>query len=111
MCGGRPVIAGTRIRVLDILDMLADGTSLAEIVTDFTYVMVDDVRACVRFPAALPIIRWSRRPSRISGRRTTAAGTKPLAGDPGHDAMPVSNAGLPTYPRSTRPPNSRGRCD
>ncbi|WP_129586239.1 DUF433 domain-containing protein [Sphingomonas montana] len=51
VCGGRPVVAGTRMRVVDILEMLADGASEAEIVADFPYVTVDDVRACLRFAA------------------------------------------------------------
>jgi uncharacterized protein (DUF433 family) len=49
VCGGRPVVAGTRMRVVDVLKMLADGASEAEIVADFPYVTVDDVRACLRF--------------------------------------------------------------
>ena len=35
ICGGRPVVAGTRVRVTDILEMLAGGASAAEIVADF----------------------------------------------------------------------------
>lgn len=35
VCGGRPVVAGTRVRVSDVLEMLAGGASPAEIVADF----------------------------------------------------------------------------
>lgn len=52
VCGGRPVIAGTRMRVADILDMLAGGADVAEIVRDFPYVTEADVRAALAFAAA-----------------------------------------------------------
>ena len=51
VCGGRPVIKGTRLRVTDVLDMLAGGASEAEIVADFPYVTGADVRACLAFAA------------------------------------------------------------
>lgn len=50
-CGGRPIVAGTRVRVSDVLDMLAGGATEAEIVGDFPYLTVDDVRACLSFAA------------------------------------------------------------
>jgi uncharacterized protein (DUF433 family) len=34
VCGGRPCIRGLRIRVKDILDMLAGGATRQEILTD-----------------------------------------------------------------------------
>jgi uncharacterized protein (DUF433 family) len=46
ICGGRPVVAGTRVRVADVLDMLASGASEAEIVADYPYINAADVRAC-----------------------------------------------------------------
>jgi uncharacterized protein (DUF433 family) len=51
VCGGRPVVAGTRIRVSDILDMLADGATEAQISNDFPCVAPADVRACLSFVA------------------------------------------------------------
>ena len=39
-CGGRPCIRGMRIRVIDILDMLASGASRDEILTDFGWIGV-----------------------------------------------------------------------
>ena len=50
--GGRPVIAGTRVRVTDILEMLAGGASPAEIAADFPYLTEEDVRAALAFAAA-----------------------------------------------------------
>lgn len=51
ICGGRPTVTGTRMRVTDVLEMLADGASETEIVSDFPYVSEDDVRACIAYAA------------------------------------------------------------
>ena len=45
ICGGRPCIKGTRMRVSDIVDMLAQGVTSAEIVEDFPYISEDDIAA------------------------------------------------------------------
>jgi uncharacterized protein (DUF433 family) len=50
-CGGRPCIRGMRIRVKDILDLLAAGVSEAEILADFPYLEREDIRACLTFAA------------------------------------------------------------
>ena len=52
VCGGRPVIDGTRVRVSDLLDMLAGDASTAEIAADFPYISAEDVRAALRYAAA-----------------------------------------------------------
>lgn len=51
VCGGRPVVAGTRMQVSDVLDMLADGASATEITADFPYIMAADIKACLSFAA------------------------------------------------------------
>ena len=51
ICHGRPCVAGTRMRVSDILEMLADGASEAEILRDFEYISIEDIRACLAFAA------------------------------------------------------------
>jgi len=51
-CGGRPCIRGMRIRVKDVLDMLAGGSTEAEILKDFPYLEPDDIRACLEYAAA-----------------------------------------------------------
>lgn len=51
-CGGRPCIRGMRIRVKDVLDLLASGVSEAEILADFPYLEEEDIRACLAFAAA-----------------------------------------------------------
>ena len=51
-CGGRPCIRGMRIRVKDVLDMLAGGASEEEILADFPYLELDDIRASLEYAAA-----------------------------------------------------------
>ena len=51
ICGGRPIVAGTRLRVTDILEMLAGGADEAEILADFPYVKAEDIRACLAYAA------------------------------------------------------------
>jgi len=50
-CGGRPCIRGMRIRVKDVLGMLAAGVSEAEILDDFPYLEAEDIRASLEFAA------------------------------------------------------------
>lgn len=51
-CGGRPCIRGMRIRVQDVLDMLASGASTEQILTDYPYLEADDIRASIAYAAA-----------------------------------------------------------
>jgi uncharacterized protein (DUF433 family) len=51
-CGGRPCIRGMRIRVKDVLEMLAGGASEAQILEDFPDLELDDIRACLQYAAA-----------------------------------------------------------
>jgi uncharacterized protein (DUF433 family) len=50
-CGGRPCIRGMRIRVKDVLDLLASGVPEAEILADFPYLQPEDIRACLEYAA------------------------------------------------------------
>jgi uncharacterized protein (DUF433 family) len=50
-CGGRPCIRGMRIRVKDILDLLAAGVGEAEILADYPYLVAEDIRACLAYAA------------------------------------------------------------
>jgi uncharacterized protein (DUF433 family) len=51
-CGGRPCIRGMRVRVQDVLDLLAAGVSEAEILADCPYLETEDIRACLAYAAA-----------------------------------------------------------
>ena len=48
-CGGRPCIRGLRIRVTDILDMLAGGMTTEDILQDYPYLESEDIGAALRF--------------------------------------------------------------
>jgi uncharacterized protein (DUF433 family) len=48
-CGGRPCIRGMRIRVVDVLDLLASGMSREEILADYPELEPEDIDACLRF--------------------------------------------------------------
>jgi uncharacterized protein (DUF433 family) len=50
-CGGRPCIRGMRIRVSDILEMLAEGVSEEEILNDFPDLTKEDIQASLLFAA------------------------------------------------------------
>jgi uncharacterized protein (DUF433 family) len=51
-CGGRPCIRGMRIRVKDVLEMLAGSASEAQILEDFPDLEGEDIRACLQYAAA-----------------------------------------------------------
>jgi uncharacterized protein (DUF433 family) len=48
-CGGRPCIRGLRVRVKDILDMLAGGSSRMEILGNYPYLEDNDITAALEF--------------------------------------------------------------
>lgn len=51
-CGGRPCLRGMRIRVKDVLDMLAGGASEAEILASYPYLEREDIQASLEYAAA-----------------------------------------------------------
>ncbi len=52
ICGGQPVIRGTRVLVRTILSYLAQGSSTADIQAEFPSLNDEDVRAVIAFAAA-----------------------------------------------------------
>lgn len=50
-CGGRPCIRGIRIRVKDVLELLAGGASREEILSDYPYLETEDITAALEFAA------------------------------------------------------------
>ncbi|HEU4629472.1 MAG TPA: DUF433 domain-containing protein [Gemmatimonadaceae bacterium] len=48
-CGGRPCVRGMRIRVVDVLDLLAAGLSAEQVVEELPDLEAADVTACLRF--------------------------------------------------------------
>ena len=51
VCGGRPTVRGLRIRVKDVLELLAAGADRAEILVDYPYLEPDDITAVLEFAA------------------------------------------------------------
>ncbi len=51
-CGGRPCIRGMRIRVKDVLDMLAGGATEEEILRDYPDLESEDIRASLEYASA-----------------------------------------------------------
>jgi uncharacterized protein (DUF433 family) len=50
-CGGRPCVRGMRIRVKDVLDLLAEGATETEILGDYPDLEQEDIRACLAYAA------------------------------------------------------------
>lgn len=48
-CGGHPCIRGTRIRGTDVLDLLAAGLSVQEILEEMPALEYEDIVACLQF--------------------------------------------------------------
>ena len=51
ICGGRPIIRSLRVRVKDVLDLLAAGATRAEILADYPYLEDEDITAVLQFAA------------------------------------------------------------
>ena len=51
-CGGRPCIRGMRIRVKDVLDLVAAGIPESEILADYPDLEADDIKASLEYAAA-----------------------------------------------------------
>jgi uncharacterized protein (DUF433 family) len=49
--GGQPCVRGMRITVRDVLEYLAGGMSVEEMLGDFPELTVDDIRACLTYAA------------------------------------------------------------
>jgi uncharacterized protein (DUF433 family) len=48
-CGGRPCVRGMRIRVTDVLDLLAAGLSREAVLTELPDLDPEDITACLQF--------------------------------------------------------------
>lgn len=48
-CGGRPCIRGMRIRVTDVLDLLAAGLTPDQVREELPDLEPEDIMACLRF--------------------------------------------------------------
>lgn len=50
-CGGRPCIRGLRVRVADILGLLAAGATREEVLADLPYLQAEDISAALEYAA------------------------------------------------------------
>ncbi len=46
-CGGRPCVRGTRIRVVDVLQLLSSGAEHAEVLQGYPSLEREDILACL----------------------------------------------------------------
>lgn len=73
---GQPCIRGMRITVRDVLEYLAGGMTVDELLAEFPELTVEDVRACLAYAASqLPrpaVGRRIRRPHESADRTGTA---------------------------------------
>ena len=53
ICGGQPCIRGMRIRLSDVLDLLANGLTPQEIVEELPDLELEDIRASLHLPTKL----------------------------------------------------------
>ncbi|MDF0676538.1 MAG: DUF433 domain-containing protein [Nitrospira sp.] len=51
-CGGRPCIRGMRIRVVDVLDLLAAGLSQQQVLEELPDLVAEDISACLKFASS-----------------------------------------------------------
>ncbi len=51
-CGGRPCIRGMRIRVSDVLELLASGMTVKQILKEHPDLEAEDIQACLRYASA-----------------------------------------------------------
>ncbi len=62
VCFGKPCIRGTRIWVSLILDFLASGSSIQEILQEYPHLVEDDVRAAIAYGAEMSRERFVEIP-------------------------------------------------
>jgi len=48
-CGGRPCIRGMRIRVVDVLDLLASGLSAEQVLVEMPDLEMEDIKAALQY--------------------------------------------------------------
>ena len=50
-CGGRPCIRGMRVRVTDVLDLMAAGLTAQQILEELPYLEPEDLQASLQYAA------------------------------------------------------------
>ena len=58
VCFGKPTVRGTRIWVSLILDLLAGGMSMGELLEEYPQLTTDDIRAAIAYGAEMSRERY-----------------------------------------------------
>jgi uncharacterized protein (DUF433 family) len=66
VCFGKPCIRGTRIWVSLILDFLANGMTMEEILIDYPQLTIEDVRAAIAYGAEMTRERYVEIPTKAA---------------------------------------------
>lgn len=66
ICFGKPCIRGTRIWVSLILDMLAGGSTMEEILENYDHLTREDILACIAYGAEMSRERYVEIPLKAS---------------------------------------------
>lgn len=99
VCGSRPCVRGLRVRVKDVLDLLATGATRDEILADYPYLEAEDIVAVLE-------LRPSRTITRSCGAHDCAFSSTPnsppalarFIESRSHNAEHVADLGLETAP-------------
>jgi uncharacterized protein (DUF433 family) len=59
ICGGRPVIRGTRITVQTVLEFLAAGDSIEDVLDEYPSLVREDIHACLDYASRVMGNRYS----------------------------------------------------
>ena len=65
VCFGKPCIRGTRIWVSLILDFLASGTTMEELLEEYPQLTVEDIRAAIAYGAEMTRERYVEIPLEV----------------------------------------------
>jgi len=63
ICNGKPVIRGTRITVQTVLEFLAAGDSVEEVLAEYPSLVAEDVRACLDYASRVMANHFSLLPA------------------------------------------------
>jgi uncharacterized protein (DUF433 family) len=66
VCFGKPCIRGTRIWVSLVLDFLANGSSIEEILAEYPGLTTEDVRAAIAYGAEMTRERYVEIPAKAA---------------------------------------------
>ena len=67
VCFGKPCIRGTRIWVSLLLDLLANGMSIEEILAEYPHLAEEDIRAAIAYGAEMSRERYVEISNKVTG--------------------------------------------